>query len=360
MINHTLYQNIKTAISAYARERYTFERKLSGTGIVSSDANISTDGEGFIGQLRWDKPLNATINVLSATDSTAGTPTDLATALATYIKTARASGAQQINIAKIISQRDGLQKMAQDFAEVQGQDEHKAILSVMKGVAASEVALGTGIVNFDTDGSTGMFVDLNGNGLFGTAAIDTATSRRLFDASAAGAARGQRLFKAMGAAWKDYEPEWAYMVTSPEQLAELRAANLVDQTKITDGNLQFETILGGKFRLLLTRANQGNLAASANVNDFSTKVTTIVKPGAISFTPIAMPDPVGIERRESSYNGGGDTAVWYRWGYVAHPWGYDYAGVKTGFVTDALLGAGASWTRKVDALNTAFLPILHA
>jgi hypothetical protein len=123
VINHTLYQNIKTAISAYARERYTFERKLSGTGIVSSDANISTDGEGFIGQLRWDKPLNATINVLSATDSTAGTPTDLATALATYIKTARASGAQQVNIAKIISQRDGLQKMAQDFAEVQGQDE---------------------------------------------------------------------------------------------------------------------------------------------------------------------------------------------------------------------------------------------
>lgn len=360
MINHTLFQNIRTAISAYASERYTFERKLSGTGIVGTNAQIDLSGEGFIGQLRWDKPLNAVVNVISATDDTDGTPTDMATALAKYIKTARSSGVHQVNISKVIAQRDGLGKLAQDFAEVRGQDEHKAMLATMKGVSGHEISKGTGIVSFDTDGSTGMFVDINGNGLFGAAAADAASRRRLFDASASGAARGQRLFTAMGAAWKDYEPDWAYMITSPESLAELRAANLVDATKITDGNMQFESILGGKFRLLVTRAHQGNFSASANVNDQSTKVTMIVKPGAISFTPMAMPDPVGIEKREASYNGGGDTAIWYRWGFVVHPWGYDYVGADTAFVTDALLGAAGSWNRKVDALNTAFLPILHA
>ena len=360
MIDHTLFRNIQLAIGAYSSEAYTNERKLSGTGIVSPNAQVDANGEGFIGQLRWDKPLNPVINILSGTNSTNGTVTDIATAMATYIKTARSSGAQQVNIAKMIAQRDGLAKMSKDFTEIRTLDEHRAILSILKGVAASEVAMGTGILNFDSDGSTGMFVDVNANGMFGAAATGAGDARRLFDVTQAGAARGARLFKAIGAAWKDYEPDFAYMVTSPENLSEMRAANLVDQTKITDGNLEFETILGGKFRLLVTRANQGNLASSANVNDVSTKTTLIVKPGAIAFTPMTLPDPVGVERRESSYNGGGDTAIWYRWGYVAHPWGYDYVGAQTGYATDALLAAGASWSRKVDPLNSAILPIFHA
>ena len=360
MIDHTLFKNIRTAVSAYSAEAYTNAKKLSGTGIISTDTSVDPNAEGFIGQLRWDKPLNAVINVLSATNAANGTVTDIVTALATYIKTARSSGAQQVNISKLISGRDGLQKMGNDFVEIRTTDEHNAILSVLRGVAAAEVAMGTGITSFDSDGTTGMFVDVNGAGLFGAAATGAGDARRLFDNTQAGAARGQRLFRAIGAAWKDYEPDFAYMVTSPETLAEMRAANLVDQVKITDGQLTFETILGGKFRLLVTRANQGNLSAHANVNDQSTKTTLIVKPGAISFTAIGMPDPVGIERREASYNGGGDTAMWFRWGYIAHPWGYDYVGAATGFATDAMLAAGASWARKVDPLNSAVLPILHA
>jgi hypothetical protein len=363
MINHTLFQNVALAISAYSDEAYTNARKLDSTGIVGTDARIDTSGESFIGQMRWYKPLSPNINVASLTNDAEGTYTDVSTDIADYIKTVRTFGSQQVNLQEVISRQDGLLKIARDFTEVRSQDQHDAVLSVLKGVVAYEVSLGGGIVSYDTDASavnTGLFVDLNANGIFGAAAVDAATERKLIDSTAMGAARGERLFKAVGAAFKDYEPDFMYMITSPETLAELRAANLVDTTVVTDGNLTFQTIFGGKFRLILTRAAQGNNAASANVNDRSVKTTIICKPGAISFTNIALSTPVEVERHAGSFSGGGSTDIWYRYGFVAHPWGYDWAGSTSVFATNANYATAGSWARKLGYLNLGILPILHA
>jgi hypothetical protein len=363
MILHTLFQNIALAISAYSDELYTGARKLNSTGIVGNDARISTDGESLIGQIRWYKPLTANINVPSLTVATEGSYTDVATDVATFIKAARTFGAQQVNLQSLASKEDGLQKIARDFMEVRSQDEHDNILATLKGVAGAEVARGAGIVAYTTDADaagTGFYVDLNAAGLFGAVVASAATARKLIDSSATGAAKGERLFKAVGAAFKDYEPDFMYMITSPETLAELRAASLVDPVTVVDGNLSFQTILGGKFRLILTRAAQGDLSAHANVNDFSTKTTFIVKPGSISFTPMPMAVPVGIQRDEKSYTGGGSTTVLYRWGYVVHPIGYHWAGATGVFASVTDYGTAASWTRKsTSALNLGILPIFH-
>lgn len=363
MINHTMFQNVALAISAYTDEMYTSAKKLNGTAIVGNDARIDPNGESFTGQLRWYKPLAANINVASLSSAAEGAYTDVSTEIADYIKTVRTFGAQQINLQQIISQQDGLAKIARDFAEVRSQDESDALVAILKGVAAYEVGRGAGMVSFDSDadnGSTGLFVDINAAGTFGAAATGSSDARKLFDATAIGAARGERLFKAIGMAFKDYEPDFMYMITSPEQLAELRAANLVDTTTVTDGNLTFQTVFGGKFRLILSRVAQGNLAASANVNDQSTKTTFIVKPGAVSFSPIAVPTPVEVERDAASYTGGGSTNVWYRYGFVMHPAGYDWAGSTSAFATNAAYGTAGSWARKMNALNLSVLPILHA
>jgi hypothetical protein len=362
-INHTMFQNVALAISAYADEMYTNAKKLNSTDIVSSDARIDPTGESFIGQLRWYKPLAANINVASLTVATAGQYTDISTEISDYIKTVRTFGSQQVNLQQIVSQQDGLSKIARDFTEVRAQDESDAVVACMKGVAAAEVARGAGVTGFDTDADAadiGMFVDINALSVFGAAAADAGTARKLIDASATGAARGERLFKAIGMGFKDYEPDFMYMVTSPEVLAELRASNLVDDTIVTEGNLSFQTIFGGKFRLLLSRVAQGNLAASANVNDQSTKTTFLVKPGSISFTNIAVPTPVEIERAAAAYTGGGSTDIWYRYGFVVHPMGYDWAGATNTFATNAAYGTAASWSRKMNSLNLGILPILHA
>lgn len=363
MITNTAFQAIALAISAYSDEMYTNARKLNSSGIVSTDSRIDVSGESFIGQMRWYKTLNPTINVPSLSSATEGTYTDVTTEVSDFIKAARTFGANQVNLQQVVTQQDGLAKIARDFAEVRAQDEHDAILSVLKGVVAHEVATGPGVTSYDTDvdgAGVGNFVDINAAGIFGAAATGANDERKLFDASAIGAARGERLFKAVGAVFKDYEPDFMYMITSPENLAELRAANLVDTTVIVDGNLTFQTIFGGKFRLLLTRAAQGNNAASANVNDRSVKTTIVCKPGSISFTAIPMPMPVEVERSAGTYTGGGSTKIWYRWGYVAHPVGYDWAGATNAFAANSAFATAASWDRKVSALNLGILPILHA
>ena len=372
-ITETDFQNIRVAVSAYSDEAYTTARKISGTALVDRGANILiTNQESYIGQLRWFKPLSPVINVVSLTNPTPGTGTDVATDLAKYIKTMRAHGAEQVNLQRVISQEDGLAKIGRDFGNTQAQDEHNAVLSVLKGVAQAEAdritGTGTGLVDYDTDpdltgvDTNGFFVDINAQGIFGDAAVDAVTARKLYDDTAQGAARFARLFKAVGRAWKDYEPPYMYLLTTPEMMAELRVANLVDSVVVQDGNLVFETIFNGKFRLIPTRANQGDYSSHVAVNAWSTSTSFVIGPGAVAFKDIALTteERVEFERAASTYNGGGSTSVWYRWGYVAHPSGYNWGGSETQFASDADYAATGSFIRKISALNLSILPIFHA
>jgi hypothetical protein len=370
-ITNTDFQNIALAIGAYSDEAYTNARKISSTDLVGSHPDIHADGESFVGQFRYFETLNPTINVASLSDDTYGTETSISTQMANYVKTVRTFGASQVNLQNVVSKADGLAKIARDFAEVKAQDEHNATLAVLKGVALSEVTKGDkggagagGYISFDTDGdaaTVGHFVDVNALGTFGAAATGAGDERPLFDSTAAGAARGERLFQAIGMAFKDYEPDFMYMLTSPENLAQMRAANLVDETKIVDGNLELSTLFGGKFRLVPTRASQMITGAPSNdLNARSSKCTFIIKPGSVINAPVNVDLPVEVERTAGNYKGGGSSKVWHRWGHINHPVGYDLAGATNAFATDATLGAAASYTRKFDALNLGILPIFHS
>ena len=362
MISHLDFQNVAIAISAYAQERWTKARLINSTGLVTSSSDVDTSGESFTGQMRWYKPLSAVVNDASLVDPTAGSYTPIATDIASYIKSVRAVGAQQINLQNVVSRQDGLAFFAGNFARERANDENSAILAALQGVAATEAARGTGIVDFDTmpGVTTGAYVDVNAAGSFGGAATGAADARKLVDAAESGARQGERIFRAMGMFWKDYEPDYAYILTSPETLADFRSANLVDETKITDGNLEFQTLFGGKFRILLTRSSQGNYSSLANVNDQSTKTTFIVKAGAIAFHPIDIQVPTEVDRNAAAYLGGGTTNIWYRYGFVAHPLGYDWVGSTSQFASNTALAAGASWNRKFDPLNLGILPIFHS
>jgi len=358
---------VQRYVNDYSHEMYTNAKKLSGTAIVGADADINTSIEDYIGQARWYKPLMANINVPSVTDATDGSYTEVDTAFYKYAKTVRTHGAKEVNVQKVISQEDGLAKIARDFGETKAQDEHNSVLESLNGVAAYEVSRGGGIVAFNTDcddPNTGFYVDVNAAGEFGPAATGSSDERRLIDQSKVGAMRGERLFKAMGMAWKDYEAPFYYMITSPETLADLRGANLVDDTVITEGNLVFNTIFQGKFRLLLTRATGNDQSGSTNVNDQSAKTTFICKPSALTMKSLAVPMPVEMDRAAARHGGSGTTDIWYRWGYVCHPMGYSWDGSEVQFVQTSGVGGydqADSWERsEAGYLNLGILPILHA
>jgi hypothetical protein len=370
---------LQAAISAYSDEAYTNARKISGTGIIGAEPRIDTSTETFIGQMRWFKPLNPTINVASLTDSTAGSLTDFASEYSTYIKTVRTHGARKVNMQEVVSQSDGLAKVGRDFGETRAQDEHDAVLAVLKGVAIAEMLNGAGsagggtglggqtFTNDPTDKKYGFYVDLGAN-----APVVAAST------TVQGAARAEGFLQAIGKAFKDYEPPFMYLLTSPEVYASLRSANLVDQDRVRDGSIDLETLFAGKFRLISTRATQsissaqlGFINAGAGVDITGTKTSFLVVPGSIAMPGLSVPNPVEIERDASAYMGGGTTDVWYRWGYVVHPAGYKWNGAETAFATNtALTGAPTanidantvgSWTRKTaSALSLGILPVFHA
>ena len=380
---------LQSAIGAYTDEAYTNAKKLSGTGIAGADAEIDVNTETFIGQLRWKKPLKPVINILSLTDPTDGTRTTIASNFATYVKSARSHGANQVNIQQVVTQNDGLAKIARDFSETRAQDEHNAILSVLKGVAISELvngaasgsgAAGLGGQTFDNDPEDrkyGFYVDLGLNPLILEA-----------DAARQGAARADAFLQALGMGWKDYEPPYAYLIVSPKVLASLRSANLVDSDRVRDGQIEFETIFSGKFRLIITRANQGLSAAErtaintgAGVDLVAPLTTFIVMPNSLAFNNMTVPLPVEVDRKAAAYQGGGVTDVWYRWGYVVHPRGYTWNGSEDQFASDAnymeikdgsgdmipLAGAtldaatrGAFVRKSTSALSLGILPIFHS
>jgi hypothetical protein len=379
---------LQEAISMYSDEAYTDARRLSSTGLVGSNPNIDTRTETFVGQVRWWKPLNPTINVASLTVATAGTPTSSEQDYIRYIKTVRTSGATKVNLQDIVTQEDGLAKYGRDQAEIRAMDEHNAMLAILKGVAISEAlngcAAGSGVagvggqtfVNNPTAANNGFFVDLG-------------LSTPIVAASSAiqGAARAEGFLNAFGMAYKDHEPEWAYIVVSPEVMASLRSANLVDSDTVQDGNVKFETIFGGKFRLVSSRANQSlSTAELTKINSYGTtdivgtKTTFIVLPGALAMAPLAIPVPTEIERNAAAYGGGGTTSVWTRWGYVLAPAGYDWSGNQEAFPSDSdymsvnesgvnkaltavttIANASGVWSRKAtSALSLGILPIFHS
>lgn len=359
---------LQSALSAYTDEMYTNAKKLVGTEIVGSNADIDVNTETFIGQARFFKPYSSqVVNVASVSDDSYGLKQSYTSDFLTYVKTVRTHGAQEVNVQRVISQQDGLAKIARDFAEVKAQDEDDAIVSTLKGIAAKEAATGPGIANFGMDYSSanttnGFHVDVNAAGAFGSG---VGTSRGLIlDADPAstgyGAILGENLFKALSLGFADYEPPFMYMLTSPELMTQLRIANLVDQTTVTEGNIEFNTIFSGKFRLISTRTNMGSAAAAANVEAASTKTTFLVKPGAIEMATLAVPTPTEIFRDANKHMGSGTTDIWYRWGYVAHPMGYSWAGASNAFATNAALATDTSYERKFDMLNLGILPVFHA
>ena len=291
---------------------------------------------------------------------------------------------------QVVTQDDGLAKIGRDFATTKSQDEHNAILSVLKGVALTEVLMGAAAGS----GATGLGGQTFSNdpedkkyGFY----VDLGASKLVVDASAAqqGAARAEGFLQAIGRAWKDYEPDYAYLVTSPEVMASLRSANLVDQDGVQEGNIMFSTIFGGKFRLIQTRASQGFSAADltkintgAGVDIVGTKTSFIVLPGSIAMEALDVPVPTEVHRNARSYKGGGTTDVWYRWGYVACPAGYDWKGATNKFPSDAEYGyavessapkaltavasgtlatTSGTWERKFQsALSLGILPVFHS
>lgn len=405
----TSFQNLARAVSAYASEEYTDARRLTGTELIGTDARISTNDEDFYGTIRWDKPLGTlsyvdpstgadtayaasggTVINYATQDDTKGNTTNFATDVAQYIKSVRTHGASDYMVTQVITQRDGaIAKIARDFGVTRARDEDASIFSILNGVINSEVAVSSvsataankygqalttaGLLN----SAAGFYYDLNSS----AGANSTAGAKKLIDTTLRGGNAANALWKAAAAGYGDVEPDYFYLVIDPLTYADMRSANLLDLTdRVTDGNIEFDTILNGKFRLIVTRNTAlsgknllGTQGTTQPVNAGSVRTSLLMLPASISMQPIAVPNPVAFNQYEEFGSGSGKRFAWYRWGYVMHPVGYSWSGSVTGFAKNgadgATIGTAASssysnsfnWTRKVVSVaELGIFPIFHA
>lgn len=378
---------LQAALGDLGDEAYTDAKRLTNTAIVSSPSTVTTDTETYVGQLRWEQPLRANINIGTLVDPTVGTKTYGNQEMLKYVKTTRSAGSDVKNLASVLTQKNGLAKFMRDQVEIRSQDEHSSILSVLKGVAITEALMGAGTAGgaaglggqtFDNDPESlrhGFYVDLGANKLVGAS---TATSQ--------GAARAESLVNALGMGFKDYEPPYAYLLANPSLVASVRSANMVDQDRVEDGNLELETLFQGKFRMIKSRANASlttaetaKLGAAGGVPLVGKKISFLVLPGSIAFRALMLDVPVEYDTNAGAYHGFGTRDLWYRWGYVAHPAGYSWSGSEEEFVpengyqkvrdltvvkdlsaTTAMATAKGIWTRKAKSvLSLGILPIFH-
>lgn len=388
--DHLIYQNIARAVSAYADQAYTDAVRLAGTALVGSDARIQINDEDFYGTIRWNKTLgplqydgdsdttgaatviNTGVNSEDGTEE--GKVTGHSTDFAEYIKSIRSHGADQYNVTQLITQRDGaIAKVAQDFATTRARDADAALVSMLKGVVKAEVAVSEASSDaddkrgqFDPDSlneGAGFYYDVNGvsgdNSVAGTAG--------LIDTAMAGGKAATNLWTAMASGFSDLEPDFMYLVVQPSVYQDMRTANLLDeQDRVTDGNVQFSTLMGGLFRVIVSRTSLGNYSqagtqgADQPVNEGSIKTSLLALPGMISFVDIPQVNPVAIDSDESVAGGFGNREAWYRWGYAGHPRGYTWGGSKSTWATNATFEADGSFLRKENVGNLGLLPIFHS
>jgi len=392
-ISASAFGTLNKAISAYSDEMYTRAKKIVSTELIGTDAQISPNGEDFIGQVRFYKPLgnyavggtnsaedvtgsnNAVVNVATQNENYGGT-TNISTEVQTYIKSVRTHGANEYLVQSVISGQDGLSKIARDFAETRAEDEDQALRACLAGVMNAELKTAN-----DLTGTTysarfaGNSVDADGSKAFAYVASssdtigDGSALEPLVDLTAS--APGQRvehIIRAMGA-WSDYTPDFVYMVVSPVVYLDIKVANLVDDERVTDGNISFETLLGGVIRVIVSRNfGQGlgavtHAALSGTTEISAAKVSYMMLPSSMYMANVDVPNPVAIDRNEGVGSGSGRTTAWYRWGYVMHPRGYSFTGTQTAFASNATHQGSAAtpaWDRKSDLLNLGILPIFHA
>ena len=392
-ISSSAFGTLNKAISAYSDEMYTRAKKIVSTQLVGTDAQINANGEDFIGQVRFYKPLgayaiggtnsseditgssNAVVNVASQDENYGGT-TNISTEVQTYIKSVRTHGANEYMVQSVISGEAGLEKIARDFSETRAEDEDQALRACLAGVMNTELKTANDLAETTYSAMfAGNSVDGDSSKAFAYVAsssdtVGTGSSLEgLVDLSASSPGqRVEHLIRAMGA-WSDYTPDFVYLVVSPEVYLDIKVANLVDDERVTDGNISFETLLGGVIRVIVSRnfgqglGAQTHAALSGTTEISTAKVSYMLLPGAMHMSSVAVPNPVAIDRNEGVGSGSGRTTAWYRWGYVMHPRGYSFSGTQTAFASNASYTGSAAtpaWERKVDLLNLGILPIFHA
>jgi len=327
---------LQTLLTRTFENFFNQPRSLFGTGMVVDNQTIPARSETFIGQLSWRDHHDIVINTGSITNPAAGDTSSEHEQFGDYVKRLATYGRSHIVAGDIIRTQDNFLSLTANINEAQEKDHNAALLAQLKGISITEAIKGvTGaggqtFTNDVLDPNYGFYVDLGANQLIAKRASDRAGGAWLADP----------LVEVISKAWKDYESPYMYFMSDLGTITALRQANLIQDDKVRDGQIDLETFYNGKFRIALSRARMGlsegeinkiNTAAATGREIVGKKVSYLVLPGSFSWRSQPYSIPFEIESAASSYKGAGSRQLWARWAYVLHPYAYNWRGAKERF-----------------------------
>ena len=348
------FNNINLAISAYADAARADNALILSSGIVTSDARVTDAGEAYSGTVRWlnytdpatqNKPVETGGNSTNLNRLSANNQAEV------YIKNIDSVVAQESSIQAIVSKVDGLAYLGRQFGAVRARREDENLRNVVGGV--SKAIFGTAPTADRAAGVVGTFG-------YGTAYDHSETSYAPLFANTSGAAQVRSVFfdtllDAMAGVATEFEEPFYYLAVNAATFNVLRKENVLDGSLVTDGNISFNTLLGGKIRLVLTGSS-----ATAGAVDANATTSVLMAPGALVYANVSVPNPTGIDRDELAHNGGGIVSIINRWGNIIHPRGYNWTGAVNAYPANTVLNTAASWTAVAANVNqTGLFPIFH-
>ena len=370
------FNNIAQAISVYADAERADAALILSSGIVTSDSRVTDAGEGFTGTLRWlrytdgsdaNKPVvddnyNPTASGQTLQGANYMTVNNQAEV---YVKNVDVSAARENSVQSLISRVDGLSYLGRQFGAVRARREDANLRAVLRGITRQVYEAGTTPIANDTPAGI--------HGQFGyNTALTGAVFAPLFDntsATDAAAARSDffdTLLDAMTAVSGEFEEPFYYLAVSPATFNILRKENVLDGNLVQDGNIDFNTVLGGKIRLIVTgNALASDTGISPAASDLQTgaQASILIKPGYIHYSNVAINNPTAMDVNPLNNNGFGDVSIVNRWGNIIHPRGYSYSNAGsavTAFPTNANLSDETNWARSAQNVNqTGIFPIFH-
>ena len=375
-INSGDFNNIARAISVYADGARADEALILSSGVTASDARITDAGENFTGVLRWLTYSDGGQASKPSASDDLNTPNAITAFMAmgnlseTYIKNVDVVAARENSIQSLISRVDGLSYLGRQFGSVRARREDANFRAVIQGVgdaiygSTADLAADTAATLIDgsaagRDAASGQ--DPANPYAFGyrTAYTHSSTSfTPLFvneNTDNNRSAFFDVLLDAMTAVSGEFEEAFYYLVVSPSTFNILRKQNVLDVNPVQDGNLNINTLLGGKIRLIVTGNTLGAGTIQSGLN-----VSYLLKAGAVHYSNVAVNNPVAMDNNPLYNQGFGDVSIVSRWGNIIHPRGYSYAGSANAFPANSTLNVAASWTRAAQNVNqTGIFPIFH-
>lgn len=318
---------VPTTFAQIVESKLTENSKIRQSGIAVTDARFSVS-KGFETTVPfWRHPAGGEADSQGGDETVLGTASKVSQGKMTARVLSRAKAFSALNIASYASDADAIAFAANEFARLRVADEESAVLSILKGIIAANVAN-----RVDSGAPAGTASDM-----VKTYSILTGTIAAGNKFSATTLLGGRTTMGDMGGDLKT-------LIMHSDVVNALRAAEPNSFVPASQTDIGLDRYMG--YNIIET----DNVGIDTTVTNYPVYTTYMVGAGLFAYAPGVQDHPLEDVRTAAAGNWSGQDTIVNRFRYMLHPYGWQASGVPANSVslTNTELATGTNWTRAVE------------